>query len=71
LPRSLAQSRNPLPNPRLISIKLSQNRNEVLDHLWTNMMPIFGQFLAHDIAKSESGEITSNSLLLKQKLFFY
>jgi hypothetical protein len=48
LPRSTAANGAALPNPRALSAKLCPD-NSATDKVWTNLLPIFGQFVTHDI----------------------
>jgi hypothetical protein len=45
-----------LPNARLLSAYFGGD-NSALDTRWTNFMPIFGQFVTHDITALEPQEI--------------
>ena len=46
-------SGTPLPNPRVISRVVSTQENGQLEPFFTHLMPLFGQFLAHDITFSQ------------------
>ena len=48
--RILADSEQPLPNPRTISLTISQPQPvQKLSNNITHLYPLFGQFLAHDL----------------------
>jgi len=56
-PRSIAQSKNALPNTRVISRALSSD-NSQFENSWTHLGALFGQFLTHDF--SAHGDISDS-----------
>lgn len=60
--RTLAQSGNPLPNPRNVSLTISTPTPcQRLSNNITHLFPAFGQFLTHDI----SGTSTTTGFIFK------
>jgi hypothetical protein len=48
LPKNTSVNGGALPNTRTISLEMCSDDSET-DKVWTHMLPIFGQFVTHDI----------------------
>ena len=56
-PRVRAKSGRLLPNPRMLSLIYSKDVQNY-DYTYTHLLPIFGQFLAHDLTHSSATQGT-------------
>lgn len=61
MPRAKSATGQPLPNPREISLNLCTEVPDV-EQFYTHILPIFGQFLAHDIT---SVSVSTGKTLIK------
>jgi hypothetical protein len=76
-PRSRSTTGAPLPNPRVISRALSVDNGQ-FDETFTHLVPMFGQFLAHDVTSAavSSGScyfyflIRISTIHIIKKIFF-
>ncbi len=66
LPRNTSVNGGALPNPRKLSAQLCRD-NSATDKVWTNLLPLFGQFVAHDLTNLLP---TLSKILAKNKNIF-
>jgi len=50
-----------LPNPRIISTRISEDTTDATEVIWTHLFMSFGQFLTHDLVETAESSVVSRN----------